>query len=133
MAFMALAGGANGLIWYWSPNSILHIRRDAPDVWKGICATGQELRGLTPFLVARRTPEDALDAPEPFVTWSRQANGKRVLAIVNTSSETATLSLDLTRFGRGSVTLRSSGRQTPLREGKLEAEFAAHGVRVYEW
>ena len=133
MAYMALAGGANGLIWYWSPNSILHIQRDAPEVWQGICATGQELRSLMPFLVARRTPEDLLDAPEPFVTWSRQANGKRVLAIVNTSPVPQTLSLNLHPFGVQSIKVRSNGTPVRLKEGELVGEFRGHEVKVYQW
>ena len=34
-----------------------HMQRQAPTVWRSLCEVVQELNGLMPFLVARRTAE----------------------------------------------------------------------------
>ena len=121
MAFTALANGATGLIWYWSPNSILHIQRDAPDVWRGICATVHELQGLMPFLTARSRPEDTIDVRDPLAAWSRQAGGRRVLAVVNTSDKPATLSLDLGAFGQSTWAAAFGGHEVKVRTWRVGA------------
>ena len=132
MAFLALANGATGLIWYWSPNRMYHLRNDAPKVWKGLCDVVHELNGLMPYLVARRTA-DPPEVPEPFRTWSRRSGGQRVLAIVNSSAKPATLHLDLGHWRVSTLRLRRTGKAVALLDGKLTAAFEPHEVRVYEW
>jgi len=132
MAFMSLAAGADGLIWYWLPNSRYHIVEDSPTVWAGLVATVQELRGLMPWLVAEPRPRDSIEVADPFRTWSRVADGTRVLAVVNVSPTPARLDLDLSRFDVGEIALRG-GAALELEDGRLRCEFRAYEVRVYEW
>jgi hypothetical protein len=133
MAHMALAAGANGIIWYWGPNSAYHMQKDAPEVWRGLCDTVQELRSLTPFLVARRTPADEVTVADPLRAWSRTAGGDRVLALVNTGDEAAEAKVDLTSFGVAEIRQRPDGNMVTLTNGKLTASFEPYEVKLYEW
>jgi hypothetical protein len=83
MAHLAIAAGAKGLIWYWSPNWAVHVQEDSPEVWRGICATVGELRALMPWLVAETGPGDDLPVPAPLRVWSRVVAGQRVVVLVN--------------------------------------------------
>ena len=133
MAFMALAAGANGIVYYWGPNSKYHIQKQAPTVWRGVCDTVGELNGLMPFLVARRAPRDAVVVPEPFRTWSREAGGNRVLAVINTAAGPADIALDLSPFGAREVSLRPGRQPVTLENAKLSTSFEPHEVKVYQW
>lgn len=83
MAHLAIAAGATGLIWYWSPNWAVHVKEDSPEVWSGICATVKELRSLMPWLVAEPAPGDALAVPAPLRVWSRTVGNRRVVVLIN--------------------------------------------------
>ena len=133
MAYLALCNGAGGLVWYWGPNSTYHMQKDAPEVWQGICDTVQELRALTPWLVARETEQDTLQVPEPLRAWTRETEGKRVLALVNASEEPVEAEVDLSAFAVGEVTDRCSGERTAVRDGRLQVRFEGLGVKVVEW
>jgi len=123
MAHLALSTGTQGLIWYWSPNSIYHIQQNAPTVWKGICETVQELNRLQPFLIAPRSPADDLSLRAPFRSWSRAWDGKRILAVVNASAEPAPL------------TLPGNHAATDWRTGEPagNAPIPAWGTALYIW
>lgn len=123
MAHLALSTGTQGLIWYWSPNSIYHIQRQAPTVWQGICETVQELNRLQSFLIAPRAPADDLALPAPFRSWSRAADGKRVLAVVNASDEPSRLVLP----GNHQIVDWRTGQ--PPEHGPI----AAWGTAIYTW
>lgn len=83
MAHLAIAAGAKGLVWYWSPNWTVHVQEDSPEVWQGICATVRELRALMPWLLAETGPADTLAGPAPLRLWSRAVSGQRVIVIIN--------------------------------------------------
>ena len=133
MAYLALCNGARGLVWYWGPNSTYHMQKSAPEVWQGICDTVQELRALTPWLVARETEKDRLQVTEALRAWTREVEGKRVLALVNVSEEPVAAEVDLSAFGVGEVTDRSSGEKTAAQEGRLQVRFEGLEVKVVEW
>jgi hypothetical protein len=132
MAYMALASGVNGIIWYWAPNSVYHIQRDAPHVWKGICDTVRELRGFMPYLVARREPPDDLQVPEPLRAWTRQADGKRILALVNTADAPCQTEVDLSslQVQRLEEVGKTGGKA--LTPGKAPLAFEPYEVRLFE-
>ena len=94
MAHLAIAAGAQGLIWYWSPNYAVHIVEDAPEVWAGVKSTVAELRELMPWLVAEPTPGDRLTVPEPLRVWSRAANGERLVVLINPDDRQLTVPAD---------------------------------------
>ena len=81
----------------------------------------------------RRTPRDAVVVPEPFRTWSREAGGNRVLAVINTAARPADIALDLSPLGAREVSLRPGRQPVTLVGGKLAASFEPHEVKVYQW
>ena len=109
------------------------MRDEAPEVWQGICAVVRELNGLMPYLTARKTAHDDIAAPGPLRTWTREADGTRVLAVVNITDPPAEAALDLTSFGVDEVRERGTGAAVRLRDGQLTIDFGAHEVKVYEW
>jgi hypothetical protein len=123
MAHLALAAGAHGLIWYWSPKSAYQIQRQAPTVWKGICDTMAELNRLEPYLVAPRVAADDLKLPVPFRFWSRMVDGTRVLAVVNASDKAAKPTLPTVR-----ALLDWRTGQPPT-----EKPIPAWGTAIYTW
>jgi len=132
MAFLALASGADGLIWYWGPNRMYHMQQHAPTVWKGLCDVVHELQGLMPFLVARRTAEPT-QAPEPFRLWTREAGGQRVLAVINASPKPAKAVIDLSQYRVERVLRRRTGQGVLVVGGRIAASFEPYEVRVYQW
>ncbi|MBN2449308.1 MAG: hypothetical protein JXR77_02900 [Lentisphaeria bacterium] len=83
MAHLAIAAGARGLVWYWSPNNAVHVKEDSPEVWNGIRETVRELREFMPWLLAEPTPGDTLRVPAPLRSWSRLARGERLVVLIN--------------------------------------------------
>jgi hypothetical protein len=83
MAHLAIAAGAKGLIWYWSPNWAVHVREDSPEVWQGICTTVRELRSRLPWLLAEAGPGDDIKVPAPLRVWSRSVAGQRLVVLIN--------------------------------------------------
>ncbi|MDX9980728.1 MAG: hypothetical protein RBU25_11955 [Lentisphaeria bacterium] len=130
MTFLALAAGTNGLVWYWGPRSKYRMVEDAPKAWGGIVVMVQLLRRLEPWLTAPRTAADAIELPEPFRAWTRVHDGQRLLALVNSSPEPATLALDLTPWNATAATDHETGEAVPLQQGKTALEFAPHQVRL---
>jgi hypothetical protein len=131
MAHLALSTGAHGLIWYWGPNSHYHIERDAPAVWKGLCATLAELNGLMPWLVAPRNEADSIPLPAPFRGWSRTHDGTRVLSVVNNSDKSAQLELDLPDAHQ--ATDRDTQQKAATADGRIRATLPPWGVRILQW
>ncbi len=132
MAWLSLAAGADGLIWYWGPSHHYKMREDAPTVWQGIVDTVQELRALQPWLIARRSEADEVPVADPFRTWSRSADGARKLAVLSVADEPTALDLDLSQFEVEAIT-GPEGERVTLEDGHLRAEFAPLEVRLYEW
>lgn len=130
MAHLAIAAGANGLIWYWSPNCAVHVKEDSPEVWAGIKSTVRELRSLMPWLLAEPSAADEISLPPPLRGWSRIAEGTRLLALVNSGPEPATLALDLTPWNATTATDHETGETMPLQDGRTTLEFAPHQVRL---
>jgi hypothetical protein len=132
MAFSALAAGSNGLLWYWSPNTVYHIQNDADEtVWQGIVSTVQEMNRLMSFLTAKTTADDDISIDDPFMIWTREARGKRVFILINASPVEAKISFDLGRFHVSKAQLFDNGSEIMLQEGKLSATFAPYEVKIY--
>ena len=131
MAFAALAADVQGLFWWWhsSPN----LLEQSPSVWKGVVRVSHELKELEPFLEAPASGRDAFDAPDPLMAWTREANGKRVMALVNPVVEGMEAAVDLSKFGVGEVIDRGTGTPVSLKDGRFTASWGAHEVKVLEW
>ena len=109
------------------------MQDEAPDVWQGICEVLGELNELMPYLTARRTERDDIAAPGSLRVWTREANGTRVLAVVNISDEPAEAPLDLTAYGVEGVRERGTGAAVSLQDGQLMVDLGGHEVELYEW
>ncbi len=133
MAFLALAAGTDGLIWYWWPNTRYHIVEDAPEKWAGIVETVQLLNELMPWLIAERTAEDEVDAFEPFRVWSREADGVRVAAVINGSEETAELRWPVPEGAQRGLVNFETDETVQLDGDELHAQFEPWEVRIYRW
>ena len=84
MTHLALAGGAQGIVWYWLPSARTgHLPTEMPVVWEGLKTVVQETRELEPWLLTMPSEADRIDLPEPLRGWSREHGGVRVLAIAN--------------------------------------------------
>ncbi|MFW5868438.1 MAG: hypothetical protein ACOCX2_11515, partial [Armatimonadota bacterium] len=133
MAFLALAENTDGLIWYWWPKSRYHISEDAPEKWQGIVDTVQLLNELEPWLTAPRTAADEMQAPEPFRVWTREADGTRIVAVINGSEDEADLRVRLPEGAAGRLRDFETDEAVELPGGELRATFAPWEVRIYRW
>jgi hypothetical protein len=131
MAFQALAAGAKGIVFYWTPNTAYHIQKHAPVTWQGVVDTVQTLNRLMPFLVAEETEADALRVVQPLRSWSRNVDGQRVVVLINTAEDTITARVDLNQFAASRIYDDSDGSPITLEEGQLRTEFAPYEVKVY--
>lgn len=131
MAFLALAAGTDGLIWYWLPKTSYDIVKDAAKPWAGIVDTVQLFKRLEPWLTAGNDrAAEGIAVPEPFRVWSRRANGQRVLALVNSSEKTALLKLDLSKFAPAEVKDFESGLPVVLDHYRCDVSLAPLEVKI---
>ena len=118
MTYLALAGGADGIIYYWLPSWAYNIRQDAPEVWGGVCRMVKELKSLEPYMTTPRPADiSGLKLPSPFFYWLRKnAQGQYLLAVINAEKEAAELKQEIKL--PGGKPLNVSGRFAP-REVKI--------------
>lgn len=86
-AFIAIAHGAKGLMWYGgSVTGGLYLQPDEGN-WSGLQSLVRELHGMQTFLMApsRETPK-VLPANSPISVCLKDANGKLLLIAVNRSA-----------------------------------------------
>jgi len=131
MAYLALSAGATGLIWYWEPNKMVHMRNDTPVVWQGLCDTVREMKSLMPFLTAEKTENDVFNVPAPFRSWTRQVGDKRILVLLNTSEKAADMKLDLSGFNPKTTYSYPDNSAIVLTDKTLDERFNPYEVKVY--
>ena len=119
MVYLALAGGADGIIFYWLPTWAYHIRKDAPEVWNSITMIIKELKELQPFtLTPRNMAQETLKPTPPFYFWIRKnAEGKYLLAVIN--------------YGRKATKLRRVFQLPGDRKVTVDDKFDPLEVKVY--
>jgi len=144
MNYMALAGGATGIIWYWAPCrppawsekstplKWYNLPQDAPIVWKAVVDVNTEMTELMPWLLASRRPEDVVSLPSPFAAWSRRVNDRRVLVIVNLVDRPSDLKLDLSAFQPTAVRDWVTGQLIPTEENTVSTRYPGYHVGIYE-
>jgi hypothetical protein len=131
--FQALAAGTDGLIWYWAPKNLWSMVNDSPTVWSGIVETAHLVKRLEPWLLApKQAADSALKVTEPFRIWTREVDGKRLLALVNTGKKSEAIDLDLSAFKPKVVTNFETGAAITLNSGRLKTEFAPMQVLIYQ-
>jgi hypothetical protein len=128
MTYLALAGGAKGLIYY----SFFDLQRDRLGFdarWKDVSRLGEEMRSLMPALLAA-------DAPPPEVkvgggpAWAAFRDGKRLWVLVtNPEKLPATMRLAVPA-GVGSVKT-VSGRTLAVRDGTIVEELKPLACETY--
>lgn len=127
MAHLALAEGAQGLIWYWQPNSKWHQVKDAPRVWAGVKTVVGELRQAMPLLLAPRTLNDALQLPEPLLGWASTAGRQQVLYVINPTDQA--VEADVTAAAR----VATGGRRPELQLEPVRLTLAPLEVKRMSW
>ena len=133
IVFHALTASTDGFIWYWGPRTHYRMVEDAPTVWNGIVETSKLLKRLEPWLVASPKAEDkSIKVREPFCVWTREADGKRLLVLVNTGKKSESIDLNLGAFKPKAVTNFETGAEVALAEGCLKAEIAPQQVVIYQ-
>ncbi len=134
MVFHVLTAGTDGFIWYWCPpKSHYRMVEDTPGVWNGIVETSHLLKRMEPWLVASpKAGESSIKVPEPFLIWTREVGGKRLLALVNSGNKSEAIDLDLGAFKPKTMTNFETGAEVALNGGRLKAEFAPMQVLIYQ-
>jgi hypothetical protein len=131
--FQALAADTDGLIWYWGPRTHYRMVEDAPTVWNGIVETSHLLKRMEPWLLApKQAADSALKVPEPFRIWTREVDGKRLLALVNTGKKNEAINLDLDVFKPKELINYETGAVSAMNSGRMKAEFAPMQVLIYQ-
>ncbi len=87
-AFLALSGGANGIIHYSLPHRAYDMLKHAPESWAGIGRMNRELQEIAPFAThPGKNNVLTLELPKPLVCWTRDnAAGETIIAIINPTS-----------------------------------------------
>ncbi|MFA9480288.1 hypothetical protein ACERK3_18600 [Phycisphaerales bacterium AB-hyl4] len=134
MAYTALAYDVQGIFfWYFTTPTAYNIRLDAPAVWDGIVRTSHELDSLQPYLVQPKADADVLELDEPLLAWTREVDGRRVMAVINTQIDPVSATINLSQFGVDTIHARESGEAVAVKDGQLSLSFESHQVRVFEW
>ena len=144
MNYMALAGGATGIIWYWAPcrppawsekstpMKWYNLPQDAPKVWQALVNVNTEMTQLMPWLLAKRQSEDTITLRSPFAAWSRQIDNRRILIVVNLVSKPADLKLELSAFGPVALYDWVTGQTVPTEGDTFTTQYSGYHVGIYE-
>ena len=132
MTFLALAEGANGLIYY----SMFDLLRDPAGFanrWKEVCAVAREVGQFTPALLSPLpAPKISLTGPGAEAVRCRAMaadEGRAVIILVNAELSPQRVELRLPRAAAEVETVIGTGKH---RAGKsLTVELPANGVEVY--
>ncbi len=130
MAFLAVAAGAKGIIWY----SFYHGYKNDSSHWPDVAAIGKELRSIEDVVLARDSdvPVTIEPADAPVETLVKQsAEGIHVVAVnyENQRAEGVRLSLPVKALGASE---RLSDTPVPLEGNALSLSFAPHEPKVID-
>jgi len=144
MNYMALAGGATGIIWYWAPcrspawskqktpMKWYNLPKDAPVVWKTLVDVNAEMTRLMPWLTAEKRSDDTVKVGKPFAAWSRRVGDRRIVIAVNLISKPAELNLDLSEFRPKRITNWGDRASISTQPGVIKAKYSGYEVGIYE-
>ncbi|MBN1553560.1 MAG: hypothetical protein JXA11_02360 [Phycisphaerae bacterium] len=120
MTHLALSAGAKGILYFWPDTKKYDIQKDTPKIWENLIRVVGELRSLQPFLPAGTRSEPV---PEPLRSWSAEANGQKILTLINPQDKTASVPAS-----------RLKQLLPPNQiEENTQLEFAPHEVKVFRW
>jgi len=129
-AFLSLAAGADGIIFYWMSRHRYDMKQDAPVVWASICQLVKELQAVTSFMTTPRSVTTlSVTVPEPFRVWIRSnSEGETAIAFINPleTQQHLKVKLDL-----GAKALFADGEMLPTHDGLYESTFRPYETEVY--
>jgi len=129
-AFLSLAAGADGVIFYWMSRPRYDMKKDAPSVWKSICTLVKELQAVESFMITPRSrTELSVEVPEPFRVWVRSnKNGETGVAFINPLDTQQNLRVEI-ELGRRR--LFDGGNVLQVDDGVYESSFGPYETKVY--
>ena len=129
-AFLSLAAGADGVIFYWMSRPRYDMKKDAPVVWQSICKLVKELQVLESFMITPRSHTKlVVEVPEPFEVWVRSnKEGETAVAFINPLDTRQNLKA---RFSLGGKRLFDGDRMLQIEDGVYESDFGPYETKVY--
>ena len=127
MTYLALIGGAKGLIYY----SFYDLRRDRLgfDVrWRDVSRIGQEVRDLTPAILSVAPLPDGVKVSGP--RWAAMRDGKRLWVLV-TNPEPQTVPMRLALPAGAGAIRTLGGREIAARDGVVAEDFKPLACETY--
>jgi len=129
-AFLSLAAGADGVIFYWMSRPRYDMKKDAPLVWKAICRLVKELQAVESFMISPRSrTELSVEVPEPFRVWVRRnKDGETAVAFINPLDTAQNLRTRIELDGRR---LFDGGNVVKIDDDVYESSFGPYEAKVY--
>jgi hypothetical protein len=134
-AWLALAGGAEGISWFthgWTGGTWRRFDVQE-DVAAAIGRTNREIQELAPILLARRLAGIFSARSSPVKIGARSLDGKTYLIAVNASKDTLSWRRTLPGLRNQSVSVLGEARSLRARNGRIADVFTAYQVRIYVW
>ena len=95
MAYLSLAAGAKGMVFYWWREDKAKIREQYPAIWAEICRLTREIKALTPFLVSEEPAPECFASTEGIRAKAFVCDGKIKLLVINTLEKSVKTSVAL--------------------------------------
>jgi len=110
MAWQAVAGGANGLLWY----SAHHIFKSSPpdkleENWSNLVKVADEVKAHVNVLLSDEIPPSVTTAPDAIAARVFRKSGKTWLLVANKTKEPAAGEVAIAGFGKINVSLPPLG------------------------
>lgn len=134
MAYLALAHGAKGLVYFSYYN--LRVLPNYDELWKGLKKIAGEVEILAPVLLSSECLGSAACSPDGTRIHSRimKCDGQLYLIAVNAAETPCTVNMDLKRLLPKQADVMFEGRFARSIEGtKLTDSFKPYEVHVYDF
>ena len=94
MTYLALTHGATGIICYMYKD--IKSSYDAEVRWSAVKSIGQEIKDISPILLAKNAVANSIVGDNPLIHWkAKEKNGKIFLIAVNSSVDVQSIVMKL--------------------------------------
>jgi hypothetical protein len=132
-AYIAMAHGARGLMWYGGSVTGGAYLKPEESNWDYLKQLGGEMKDMAPiFMGKNEAPLNFSPANAPLSVIMKSAEGRTVLVAVNRGGKPVDVTFDTPAINGGAVKVLYEQRTVSATTGKLTDKFQPYAVHVYE-
>lgn len=133
-AYLAIAGGAKGLMWYGGSVTGGAYGKPQESHWPELKSLATELHALEPVLIGETLAQPAMSPKETKLSalLKRSDDGRTILFVVNRAASAVNAAITLSESGATRASVIGEEREIAVRDRTLNDALAPYAVHVYE-